>query len=109
MARGIYILLLFVPAHITGVYIHSHLENLSHIYTTVICAGTYNRSIYIRTEEEEKNNNSLPLKGKISPGKGFLWGDNTSENGAWYLLGGHSERYTYKICKFCNPAQITGV
>ena len=65
-----------MPAHISGVYIQTW-KSWSYISTPIICAGTNNRSIYLRTKRRKMENNDkyfLPLKGKISPGKGFLWG-----------------------------------
>ena len=65
-----------MPAHITGVY------------------------IYIRTEEEEKNNNSLPLKGKISPGKGFLWEIIHQKMGLGIFLGNILKDILTKFASF---------
>ena len=81
-----------MPAHISGVYIQTW-KSWSYISTPIICAGTNNRSIYIRTKRRKMENNDkyfFATQGEDFPGKRVSLGDNSSENGAWHLLGEHS-------------------
>ena len=56
------------------------------IYTPVIFPGEDNGIIYIPTKDISVV--SYALQGEDSSGRGFSWGDNTSENGARKSFGG---------------------
>ena len=56
------------------------------IYTPVIYPGEDNGIIYIPTKDISVV--SYALQGEDSSGRGFSWGDNTSENGVRKSFGG---------------------
>ena len=56
------------------------------IFTPVIFPGEDNGIIYIPTKDISVV--SYALQGEDSSGRGFSWGDNTSENGARKSFGG---------------------
>ena len=56
-----------------------------YIHVFLLLSADDNRSIYIETKLDKTYLNAL--EGEDSREKGFLWGTNTSENGAWQSFG----------------------